>query len=171
MEAPLTDLRMIHLDDIPIKELGNGKSFMAKVGRAGPMLGSNGLGCSLTIVPPGKRAYPFHRHHVIHEMFYVLSGEGEVRIGALRKPIRAGTLIASPAGTEPHQIINTSAAELRYLAFSTIGEVDLLDYPDSEKVAGAAGIKNADFKTATIKFLARPDCGLGYFDGEEPPKD
>ena len=167
----MAELRIVQLDDIPLNDVGNGKSFMAKVGRAGPLLGSNGLGCSLTIVPPGKRAYPFHRHHVIHEMFYVISGQGEVRIGAERKPIRAGTLIASPAGGEPHQIINTSQGELRYLAFSTIGEVDLLEYPDSAKVAGAAGIKNADFKTATIKFLARPEAGLGYFDGEEPPKD
>ena len=92
-------------------------------------------------------------------------------IGAERKSIRAGSPITSPAGGEPHQIVNTSQAELRYLAFSTIGEVDLLEYPYSAKVAGAAGIKNADFKTASIKFLARPDSELGYFDGEEPPKD
>jgi uncharacterized cupin superfamily protein len=170
MEAILTDTRIVQLDEIPLNDIGNGKSFVAKVGRAGPLLGSTGLGCSLTIVPPGKRAYPFHRHHVIHEMFYVLSGEGEVRIGKERKPIRAGALIASPAGGEAHQIVNTSSGELRYLAFSTIGEVDLCEYPDSAKVAGAAGIKNADFKTATIKFLARPDAGLGYYDGEEPAK-
>ena len=165
----MADTRIVHLDDIPLADLGNGKSFAAKVGRAGPLLGSTGLGCSLTVVPPGKRAYPFHRHHVIHEMFYVLSGAGELRIGKERKPIRAGCLIASPAGAEPHQIINTSSGELRYLAFSTIGEVDLLEYPDSDKIAGAAGIKNADFKTATVKFLTRPEP-LGYYDGEEPPK-
>ena len=162
--------RIVQLDEIPLNDVGNGQSFVAKVGRAGPLLGSTGLGCSLTIVPPGKRAYPFHRHHVIHEMFYVLSGEGEVRIGKERMPIGAGSLIASPAGAEAHQIVNSSKEELRYLAFSTIGEVDVLEYPDSAKVAAAAGIKNADFKTATIKFLSRPDAGLGYFDGEEPPK-
>jgi uncharacterized cupin superfamily protein len=165
----MADTRIIQLDDIPLSETGNGKSFMAKTGRVGPLLGSTGLGCTLTVVPPGKRAYPFHRHHVIHEMFYVLSGEGEIRIGDARKPIRAGSLIASPAGAEPHQIVNTSSGELRYLAFSTIGEVDLLEYPDSAKVAGAAGIKNADFKTATVKFLTRI-APLGYYDDEEPPK-
>jgi uncharacterized cupin superfamily protein len=165
----MADTRIIQLDDIPLSETGNGESFMAKIGRVGPLLGSTGLGCTLTVVPPGKRAYPFHRHHVIHEIFYVLSGEGEIRIGDERKPIRAGSLIASPAGAEPHQIINTSSSELRYLAFSTIGEVDLLEYPDSAKIAGAAGIKNADFKTATVKFLTRI-APLGYYDGEEPPK-
>jgi uncharacterized cupin superfamily protein len=169
MEVPMADTRVIQLDAIPLSDLGNGDSFVAKVGRAGPMLGSTGLGCSLTVVPPGKRAYPFHRHHVIHEMFYVLSGEGELRIGEERKPIRAGSLIASPAGAEAHQIVNTSSGELRYLAFSTIGEVDLVEYPDSNKVAGAAGVKNADFKTATVKFLTRVEPA-GYYDGEEPPK-
>ncbi|HEX3487484.1 MAG TPA: cupin domain-containing protein [Micropepsaceae bacterium] len=163
----MTDTRVIQLDNIPLSDVGNGGSFVAKVGRAGPMLGSTGLGCSLTVVPAGKRAYPFHRHHVIHEMFYVLSGEGELRIGEERQPIRAGSLIASPAGAEPHQIVNTSSAELRYLAFSTIGGVDLVEYPDSGKIAGAGGIKNADFRTATIKFLTRPEP-VGYYDGEEP---
>ncbi|HXJ00915.1 MAG TPA: cupin domain-containing protein [Micropepsaceae bacterium] len=165
----MANARIVQLDDIPLADVGNGGSFVAKVGRAGPLLGSTGLGCSLTIVPAGKRAFPFHRHHVIHEMFYVISGEGEVRIGEESKPIRAGSLIAAPAGAEAHQIVNTSKNELRYLSFSTIGEVDLVEYPDSAKVAGAAGIKNADFRTATVKFLTRVEP-VGYYDGEEPPK-
>lgn len=35
------------------------------------------------------------------------------------------------------------------------------------QIAGAGGIKNADFRTATIKFLTRPEP-VGYYDGEEP---
>jgi uncharacterized cupin superfamily protein len=120
------------------------------------------------IVPPGKRAYPFHRHHVIDEMFYVLSGEGHCRIGEEILPVRAGDLIAAPAGMEAHQLVNTSSADLRYLSFSTLGGADIIDYPDSGKVAAAAGVKNADLSTATIKVMGRV-APADYFDGEKGP--
>ena len=49
-------------------------------------------------------------------MFFVLHGSGEVRIGEARYPIRAGDIIACPAGGKEtaHQIINTGNEELRY---------------------------------------------------------
>jgi len=107
--------RVVNLTDVPLRDAGNGKSFQARVGRIAPMLGLTGLGCSLTVVPPGKRAYPFHRHHVFNELFYVLSGNGEVRLDERTLAIRAGDLIANPAGAEAHQIVNTGREELRYL--------------------------------------------------------
>lgn len=55
--------------------------------------------------------------------------------------------------------------ELRFLAFSTIGEVDIVEYPDSGKMAAAAGIKNADFRTATYKALGRI-APADYYEGE-----
>jgi uncharacterized cupin superfamily protein len=119
----------------------------------------------VTVVPPGKRAFPFHRHHVIDELFYILEGEGTCRIGDRTYPVRAGDLIASPAGTEAHQLVNSSNRELRYLSFSTLGSVDIVEYPDSGKMAAAAGISNADFSTATYKALGRVQPA-GYFDGE-----
>ena len=165
MGSAMTAQRIVNIADIALADTGNGQAFVAKIGKAGPILGSTGLGCTLTVLPPGKRAFPFHRHHVIHEMFYVLEGEGETRIGEERKPIKAGDLIAAPAGAEPHQIVNTSDGELKFLAFSTIGEVDVVEYPDTGKVAAAAGIKNADFRTATFKGLGRLQP-TDYFEGE-----
>jgi len=41
---------------------------------------------------------------------------------------------------------------------------------DSGKIGAAAGIRNADFKTATIAKMGRVQ-DADYFDGEEPPKD
>ena len=117
------------------------------------------------MIPPGKRAYPFHRHHVIDELFYVLSGTGEYRLDRKTLPLRAGDLVAAPAGKEAHQIVNTSSAELRFLAFSTVGGVDVVEYPDSGKMAVAAGIKNADFSTATYKALGHV-TPADYFEGE-----
>jgi len=69
--------------------------------------------------------------------------------------VRAGDLIASPAGAEAHQIINTGASELRYLALSDIATVDIIEYPDSGKVGMAAGVKDGDLKSATYTAMGR----------------
>ena len=163
MAAPETPI--VNLADVPLRDFGKGEKFAARLGRIAPMVGSTGLGCTLTVVPPGKRAFPFHRHHVIHEMFFILSGSGEYRLGDKTHPLRAGDVIAAPAGGEAHQIVNTGSEDLRYLGLSTLGEVDVVDYPDSGKMAVAAGIKNADFTTATYRGMGRI-AAADYWDGE-----
>ena len=95
------------------------------------------------------------------------SGSGEVRLDDRTLPVRAGDLIASPAGAEAHQIINTGKDELRYLAISDMNTVDVIDYPDSKKMGVAAGVKNGDLSTATYKAFGRV-TPADYFDGEEP---
>ena len=55
---------------------------------------------------------------------------------------------------------------LRYLGISSGSTVDVVDYPDSKKVAMAAGVKNADFKTATYVALGRVSPA-DYYDGED----
>lgn len=159
--------RIVNIADLELQDNGNGKSFQAKVGRAGPLLGLTSIGCALIVVPPGKRAYPHHRHHVGSELFYILSGSGEVRLDDETRPIREGDLVGNPPGAEAHQIVNTGKDELRYLAFSDVGAVDVIEYPDSGKIAAAAGIKNADFRTATFKALGHVKPA-DYFEGEEP---
>ena len=163
MAAP--EKPIVNLADVPLQDFGKGEKFAAKIARIAPMVGSTGVGCMLTVVPPGKRAFPFHRHHVIHELFFVLSGTGEYRLGDKRHPLKAGDVIAAPAGGEAHQIINTGSEELRYLGLSTLGEVDVVDYPDSGKMAVAAGIRNADFTTASYRGLGRI-APADYWDGE-----
>jgi uncharacterized cupin superfamily protein len=162
---PAPEKPIVNIADVPLQDFGKGEKIAAKIARIAPMLGSTGLGCMLTVVPPGKRAFPLHRHHVIHELFFVLSGTGEYRLGDKSYLLRAGDVIAAPAGGEAHQIINTGSEELRYLGLSTLGEVDVVDYPDSGKMAVAAGIKNADFTTATYRGMGRI-APADYWDGE-----
>jgi uncharacterized cupin superfamily protein len=162
---PGSEKPIVNIADVPLRDFGKGEKFSAKLARIAPMVGSTGLGCMLTVVPPGKRAFPFHRHHVIHELFFILSGTGEYRLGDKTHPLRAGDVIAAPAGGEAHQIVNTGSEDLRYLGLSTLGEVDVVDYPDSGKMAVAAGIKNADFTTATYRGMGRI-AAADYWDGE-----
>jgi len=161
----MTDKPIVNIDDVPVMDRAHGEKFAVKWGRAGPLVGLTALGCAVHVVPPGKRAFPFHRHHVADEMFFILSGRGEYRLGEKTYPLRGGDFIGAPAGGEAHQIINTGKEDLRYLGFSTVGSVDLVDYPDSGKVAVAAGIKNADFKTATYAKVGRMQPA-DYYDGE-----
>jgi uncharacterized cupin superfamily protein len=157
---------VMNIADVPLVERGNGKRFAVKWGRVAPLLGLEGVGCAVHVVPPGKSAFPFHRHHVMDELFFIVSGSGEYRFGQDTFPLRAGDLVSAPAGSKAHQIVNTGAEDLRYLGISSMSSVDVVEYPDSKKVAMAAGVKNADFKTATYVAMGRL-TPADYYDGED----
>jgi uncharacterized cupin superfamily protein len=162
----MTDNPVINIADVPLAERGNGKQFAVKWGRAGPTIGLANLGCAVHVVPPGKKAFPFHRHHVMDELFYVISGEGQYRWGEQTLPVRAGDIVAAPAGTKAHQLINTGAQDLRYLGISTMAPTEVVDYPDSAKIGVMAGVKDGDFKTATYAGMGRMQKA-DYYDGED----
>jgi uncharacterized cupin superfamily protein len=157
---------VLNIADVPLVERGKGARFAVKWGRVAPLLGLENLGCALHVVPPGKRAFPFHRHHVMDELFFIVSGAGEYRFGDDTLPIRAGDLVGAPAGGKAHQIINTGTEDLRYLGLSSMSSVDVVEYPDSKKVGIAAGVRNADFKTATYVGMGRL-TPADYYDGED----
>ncbi len=162
----MTERSVIHVDEVPLVDRGNGRQFAVKWGRVGPLLGLNSLGCAVHVVPPGKKAFPFHRHHVADELFFIVSGDGEYRFGDRTFPVRTGDIVAAPAGTQAHQLVNTGSGDLRYLGVSTMAAMDIVDYPDSKKIAVAAGVKNADFKTATYAGVGRL-APADYYDGED----
>jgi len=151
----MTEKTVINIDDVPLVDRGNGKQFAVKWGRVGPLVGLNGLGCAVHVVPPGKKAFPFHRHHVQDELFFVVSGEGEYRFGEKIVPVRRGDIVAAPAGTQAHQLINTGSDDLRYLGISTVGGVDVVDYPDSTKIAVAGGREERRLQDCNL-CLSRP---------------
>jgi len=160
---------IVNLDDVPLIDAGNGAGFVARLGRIGPIVGAEQLGCSLTIVPPGKKAFPFHSHHANEEMVFVLSGTGDLRLGEARYPLRAGDVVAMPAGGREtaHQIINTGAEELRYLCLSTMHTPEAVEYPDSGKFAVTAKVPpGGGPRDAALRFIGRAETTLDYWDGE-----
>lgn len=116
------------------------------------------LGAGYDVLAPGMRSCPYHLHHAQEEMFVVLEGEGTLRVAGEMLPIRAGDVMFIPPGPEyPHQIINTSAAPLRYLSISTQERPEICEYPDSGKyMAYAEGFKASQ----------RREASLDYWDGE-----
>jgi len=99
-------------------------------------------------------------------MFLILEGEGELRFGNERYPLRRHDVIACPPGGAEvaHQILNTGTTSLRYLALSTLAEVESCEYPDSRKVLVVAGPRGA----RRLRKIFRAGNTADYYDREKP---
>ena len=97
-------------------------------------------------------------------MFLILEGEGELRFGSERYPIRKHDVIACPTGGPQvaHQIINTGTSEMRYLALSNLEAVEVCEYPDSNKV----GVFASGADDTQLRKLFHGETDVEYYDRE-----
>jgi len=144
------------------------EGYGADVADIGRKIGARKLGYNLTVLDPGKAAYPAHAHRINEEMFLVLEGEGEVRIGQERHAVRAGDIIACPPGgpETAHQMRNTGTAPMKVLSVSTFELVDVIEYPDSDKTAYGVVTTGADGKPQFKRGITLNQGQPGYWDGE-----
>ena len=154
----------MNLDDVEFDDIEDNGIYTSRRGKISSHIGAKKLGYNLTVVLPGKVQCPFHNHHGEEEMFLILEGEGELRFGNQRFPIRQHDVIACPPGGPEvaHQIINTGTTELRYLALSTLSEVDACEYPDSQKVSIVTGQRD----DAGLRKIFRAENTTEYYDRE-----
>ncbi|MFZ5445089.1 MAG: cupin domain-containing protein [Myxococcota bacterium] len=124
-------------------------------------LGGQAIACSVWELPPGKKSFPFHLHHVTEEAMFVLSGHARVRTPDGEQEIGPGDFISFPPGGPAHQLLNDGQESLVYVGMSASKGVDVVEYPDSNKVASAVGVW-PDQK----RFIFRKDDAAQYFDGE-----
>ena len=173
---------VINIDELELRGWGHGgipaatagnslppEKYAAQIGPIAPRIGAQKLGYSLIVLASGKRGWPMHNHTVNEEMFFVIEGKGELRVGQESYPLRAGDVIACPPGgpDTAHQIVNTSDAELKYLAISTKMSPDVTDYPDSNKFGVLVELPpDADGKPRQMRFVGRRETAVGYWDGE-----
>lgn len=172
MTHPIINIADVELQPFPPGMGPSGETaerFEARMGRFSAQIGATKLGYNITAVPPGKRAFPLHCHRVNEEMFFIIEGSGEVRIGEERYPIRAGDVIACPPGgpEKAHQIINTGTREMRYLAVSTKESPEICEYPDTGKIGILAEYPPAaDGSPRGLRMVTRTDMQVGYWDEE-----
>ena len=172
MHPAILNLDQAQLEPLPEALAPTGETasrYQQRLARIGQQLGAQKLGYRLYALEPGMRGSPFHSHRVNEEMFHIVAGEGHIRLGAERFPIRAGDVIACPPGgpEAAHQIINTSSAELRYLAVSTQLSPEICEYPDSGKYAVMDRFEMDEAGNASgFLAIARPADGVDYWDGE-----
>lgn len=143
--------------------------FGAEIHPIGRAIGMRALGAMYVVVEPGKRAFPFHSHYGNEEMFVILEGTGVYRFGEAEHVVAEGCVCAAPAGgaETAHQLINTGATQLKYLAISTMNDPDVCEYPDSGKLATIAIGPGRDFNNARVKQINRSGETLDYWDGED----
>lgn len=104
--------------------------------------GSLRTGLRHVTIAPGLLMAPPHCHSAEEEIFVVLEGDGElelwpsVRHGGEREtaPLRAGSVVARPAGTHIAHSLRGGASGMTVLAYGTRERSDISYYPRSGKV-------------------------------------
>lgn len=154
----------VNLDDVEFTDIEDNGYYTSRRAEFSAGIGARQLGYNLTELPPGRAQCPFHAHRAEEEMFLILEGEGELRFGEHRYKIRKHDVIACPTGGSDvaHQIINTGCTTMRYLALSNLAEVDVCEYPDSNKVGLYAGAAN----TPGLRKIFRAEATVDYYERE-----
>jgi uncharacterized cupin superfamily protein len=166
MPAPIANL-----DEVAFTDIEDNGYYTSKRAQFSAGIGARNLGYNLTELPPGKAQCPFHNHHGEEEMFLILEGSGELRFGDQRYPIRKHDVIACPTGGPEvaHQIINTGSTTMRYLALSTVVDIETCEYPDSNKIMIGAGRPG---EPGRLWKMFHSEATVPYYDREDnpPPK-
>jgi uncharacterized cupin superfamily protein len=155
----------MNLDEVKFDDVEDNGLYTSRRGEISGHIGARKLGYNLTVLPPGKAQCPFHSHHGEEEMFLILEGEGELRFGTERYPIRTHDVIACPPGGPEvaHQIINTGTVPMRYLALSSLVDLEACEYPDSGKISIVAGARG----DRRLRKMFRAECTVDYYDREK----
>jgi len=124
-------------------------------------LGGEKLACGLWELAPGKKSFPLHAHLVTEEALFVVSGRGQVRTPEGLTAIGPGDYVSFPAGGPAHQLLNDGAEPLVYVGIAAVSGCDVVEYPDSDKVAASVGPRQAG-----KRFLLRRGSQPDYFEGE-----
>ena len=156
---------IMNLEDVQLDDVEENGIYTSSRGQISDHIGARQLGYNLTVLPPGKVQCPFHSHRGEEEMFLILEGEGELRFGDQRYPIRKHDVIACPTGGPEvaHQIINTGATTMRYLALSTLVDIEACEYPDSQKVSIVTGRRGEP----GLRKIFRAENAVDYYDREK----
>lgn len=151
-------MKIVRTNDLPWSDRMNQGNFVQRRKE----LGGHALTCGLWELPPGKKSFPFHMHHVAEEAMFVLSGTAKVRTPDAEIPIGPGDYVSFPPGDGAHQLINDGAVPLVYVGMAASKGMDIVEYPDSNKVASVVG-----YPPDVKRFIFKKDAEAGYFDGEK----
>lgn len=127
----------------------------------GAKVGSELIGGSMYEITPGKRLWPYHTHHANEEWVVVLRGRPTLRTPEGERELAEGDVACFPRGKEGlHQVINRSDEPVRVLMLSTLLLPEVIEYPDSGKVAATSPKDGRLFRASLDEPL------LDYWDGE-----
>ena len=151
-------MKITRTKDVPWVDAMN----KGKFGQRRKPLGGEKLSAGLWELLPGKKSFPLHSHHVTEEAMYVISGSAIVRTLEGETPISAGDYVSFPPGGPAHQLRNDGTEPMLYLAMSASQGVDIVEYPDSAKIASSVGSPPNG-----KRFIFRKADQAEYFEGEK----
>ncbi|HMJ03969.1 MAG TPA: cupin domain-containing protein [Conexibacter sp.] len=141
--------------------------FRSRRARIGYELGSEQVGLSLFELPPGEAAYPYHFHYADEEVVIVLEGRPTLRDPDGLRTLEPGEAVRFPLGAEgAHQMRNDTTERVRFLALSSSGRPDVVEYPDSGKI----GVGERLPRGGGLRAFFPADAAVGYWH-DEPPRD
>ena len=157
---------MVNIEEPHYDEPREGEGFRCKRARISRQAGAERLGVSLWEVPPGQAAYPYHAHLTEEELVIVLEGRPSLRTPSGWRELAQGEVVSFLRGEQgAHQIVNRGETTLRFLAFSTHGDPDVVLQLDSGKVG--AFERRPDGGGLRVWF--RREDEVDYYEGESPP--
>jgi uncharacterized cupin superfamily protein len=121
------------LADVPPSEHHRGR-VRQKIRPIGRVLGAETTGMRHVRIAPDAHGTPHHCHGAEEELFVVLGGSGEVRLGEERFAVRRGSVVARPPGTGVAHSFIAGPDGLELLGWGTLEPNDIAFYPDSGKV-------------------------------------
>jgi uncharacterized cupin superfamily protein len=130
--------------------------------------GSGRLGLSLWELPPGEAAYPYHFHLTEEELLVVMSGRPSLRMPDGWRELEEGEVVSFLRGERgAHQLVNRTQEAVRFLAFSTTGEPDVVIRPDSGTLSANERLPDG----GGLRAIFRMRDAVDYHEGEVPPGD
>ena len=138
--------------------------FRARRARIGYELGLELIGCSLWELPAGEAAYPYHFHYADEELIVVMRGRPTLRSPEGSRELEEGEALRFPLGERgAHQIVNRSQDSVTFLAISSHGRPDIVEYPDSGKI----GVGERRPRGGGLREFFRRADAVDYWDGEQ----
>jgi uncharacterized cupin superfamily protein len=130
--------------------------------------GSEHLGASLYVIPPGEATFPYHYHLANEELLIVLSGRPHLRTPDGWRQLDDGEVVAFPRGERgAHQLQNRTESEVRLLMISEMRGPEIPVYPDSGKVGVREHAPGSGREGLRLNFHF--DDARDYWDGETAP--
>lgn len=101
----------------------------------GDAIGCEKIYVNIDYVKPGGESVKYHSHSNQEEFFFIMSGNGMLKMNGEEILIKAGDVISKPAGKDiAHQFVNNSSEILHIFDVGTREKDDIITYPDENIV-------------------------------------
>jgi mannose-6-phosphate isomerase-like protein (cupin superfamily) len=120
----------------PTKELRYGRGSVLRLVDAG--IGARQVDLHLNTINPDTPPGPYHLHQNVENVYYILSGQGCIRIDGADHIVEPGQAIFIPKGV-PHSAHNVGPEPLRLLEIYAPVDVDFVEVDDPATESSGGG--------------------------------